>query len=300
MLFWLHTILGPPDDQLCGALMRLAVKENLKHDEILAALAKEFNYHIKERTLNNLLNKFSIPTTQRNAKNMSNGLKEFLVIEKLEHDPYHRRGPNSIKTLLQQDNTPIPRDTIRAIQRQHENPANCLLRTPSGQKLRIERKALTVLGPNQEMHSDGHEKLGPTALDMWGVGIPIYGFHQHVGHITFLQAVSDARRADIVGHLHLDMIEECGYYIPVQVTVDKGSETGEMFAQQVALHQVYSPDKFSNLDEWPAFIAVKSTRNIIGEAMWYWFRQFSGKDLADILREGKFNGYFHGHKQDHR
>jgi len=138
------------------------------------------------------------------------------------------------------------------IQKANQGPLAAYNRGPHHKAKKIPRAHLILLGPYQEIDCDGHEKLYSQALMLGGVGIGIYGFRQHVGKIEMLVAVPDARRADIVGHLHLDLIEKCGYreslhytaillltiiYIgmAVRMTVDGGSETGEMFAQHTAL-----------------------------------------------------------------
>src|SRR5271156_2764532 len=38
----------------------------------------------------------------------------------------------------------------------------------------IDRVPLDCLGPWHQLHWDGHEKMGSQALDMGGVGLPIY------------------------------------------------------------------------------------------------------------------------------
>ncbi|ESK81109.1 hypothetical protein Moror_6037 [Moniliophthora roreri MCA 2997] len=163
-------------------------------------------------------------------------------------------------------------------------------------KPRIQHKTLLMLEPGQEVHSDRHEKLSSAALSMGGVGIGIYGFREHVGKVVLLVTVSDAQSSNIIGHLHLDMIEE---NIPVQMTINKSSETGELYAQQIALRSVYSQDEFRDLQEWPAFIAVRSTRNIVAEVMWMWFQRFSSYDLQDLIKDRMRNGYFKPHHQIH-
>ncbi|KAK7452143.1 hypothetical protein VKT23_012248 [Stygiomarasmius scandens] len=277
-----HNGTRPSDDVLHAKLLQYA-SEGLRYTEMISALG--------DRKLSNLLKQFEIPTARRNSKLLSEDVKQELVHEKLRNDPYHHKGPNTIKSLLHQDLNPLPRSTVRSIQRAYEGPAGPILRAP-GMTKRIQRKPLLVLGPGQEMHSDGHEKWTASAIQLGDVGIGVYGFRQHVGHISYLTVIPDARRADAVGHLHLDMIEACGYRIPVQCTVDKGSETGELYAQQVALRAVFSPEEFQDTEKWPAFVAVPSTRNIMVECMWKWLLQFGGREVQDILKEGRTNGIF--------
>ena len=69
------------------------------------------------------------------------------------------------------------------------------------------RTALNAIGIFQEIHVDGHEKLGEKALRMGsGIGIDIYGMRDHVGKILQLNVVPNSRLSDTVGHLFLDMV----------------------------------------------------------------------------------------------
>ncbi|KAJ7733994.1 hypothetical protein B0H14DRAFT_2190057, partial [Mycena olivaceomarginata] len=59
----------------------------------------------------------------------------------------------------------------------------------------------------QEIHVDGHEKLGEKALRMGsGIGIDICGMRDHIGKILWLKAVPNSRLSDTVRHLFLDMV----------------------------------------------------------------------------------------------
>ncbi|KAL0062820.1 hypothetical protein AAF712_010272 [Marasmius tenuissimus] len=279
----------PPDDKLRERLTQYAA-ENLTHHEMLQALSADLNYCIKDRKLCDLLKNLNIPTTRLASKSMTPEMQETLVANKLAEDPNRRRGPNTIKSLLHQDGT--PRDKVRSLQKQVQGPMAAYNRAPRHKAQKTPRTALVLLGPYQEIDCDGHEKLYSSSLMLGGVGIGIYGFRQHVGKIEMLVAVPDARRADIVGHLHLDLVEKCGYHIAVRMTVDGGSETGEI--------SVYSPEEFQDLDEWPAFVAVPSTRNIVAEAMWSYLRRHVGIHLQDTLRQGATNGLFRPYNKIHK
>jgi hypothetical protein len=63
----------------------------------------------------------------------------------------------------------------------------------------------------QELHCDGHEKLGALALKMGGVGLPIYGMRDKwSGGLLDMEVVRNDRLADIIGHVFLDFIERYG------------------------------------------------------------------------------------------
>jgi hypothetical protein len=76
---------------------------------------------------------------------------------------------------------------------------------------KIKHAQLKAHGIWQEIHCDGHEKLGALALQMGGVGLPIYGMKDKWGsEILYLVVVPDDRHADAIGHVFLDFIETYG------------------------------------------------------------------------------------------
>ncbi|KAJ7881943.1 hypothetical protein B0H13DRAFT_2235512 [Mycena leptocephala] len=96
---------------------------------------------------------------------------------------------------------------------------------------KIKRAQLKAHGTWQEIHCDGHEKLGALALQMGGVGLPIYGMKDK---FLYMVVIPDERHSDVIGHVFLDFIELYGA-IPQQATVDKGSETVHMYAIMTGL-----------------------------------------------------------------
>ena len=113
---------------------------------------------------------------------------------------------------------------------------------------------MTSPGIMYEVCCDGHEKFGSLALTLGPVGIGVYGMREKAGgKVVHLVVVPNARSADAVGHIHLDSIEKMGgklhlsvlqrkwclyswvVEMSVQLTVDKGSETGVMYANHMTL-----------------------------------------------------------------
>jgi len=59
----------------------------------------------------------------------------------------------------------------------------------------------------EEIHGDGHEKLGAQALEMGGVGLPIYGLKdKYSSFILLLRVVPNDRLPATIGHFYLDFI----------------------------------------------------------------------------------------------
>lgn len=67
-----------------------------------------------------------------------------------------------------------------------------------------------------QVHCNGHDKLGPFALQMDSVGIPLYGMtDQSLSAMLELGTVPNNRHADVIGHVYLDFVEHygCEYFV---------------------------------------------------------------------------------------
>ncbi|KAJ6590245.1 hypothetical protein B0H10DRAFT_1961177 [Mycena sp. CBHHK59/15] len=193
-------------------------------------IARDHNFHIKSTKLKQLNKAFNISTV---CKPPPLPVITTLVCDKFNDDVNQGNGPDAMKTFLAIDIS-------------------------------------SSSGVFQELHCDGHEKLVSAALKMGPIGISIYGFRDKAsGIVCTLEAVPDARQSVVVGHLYLDLVEEFGAF-PLQVTVEKGSETGEMYASHTALREMYTPE----LDplQWPVFVALKGMSNIPIENLWKWLQ----------------------------
>ncbi|KAJ6495490.1 hypothetical protein C8R45DRAFT_824118 [Mycena sanguinolenta] len=281
----------PPDDIFKESLMRYA-SLRLTVAQKLVNLAQEHDYHIKSSKLAELNREFNVPTVR---KPPPIAVVTTLVCDKLDQDVNQANGPDAIRTFLALDGFQIPRDTVRQVMKDNA-PGSSKARYP-GNKEKIIRKNLTAQGVFQEVHFDGHEKLSSAALCMGPVGIAVYGARDKGSSVAAsLVAVPDARQSVVVGHLYLDFIQEFGA-CPVQVTVDKGSETGEMYAAHKALRFTFMPD----LDpaEWPEFVALKSVNNIPIENLWKWLLKTTGRSLREFMEDGKTNGLFNSGNEMH-
>ncbi|KAJ7160199.1 hypothetical protein C8R46DRAFT_1164759 [Mycena filopes] len=129
--------------------------------------------------------------------------------------------------------------------------------------------SLKAVGPMEEVHCDGHEKLGSKALRMGPVGIAIYGFRDHTGKVLYLTVVPNDRDEDTIGHVYLDFIEATGE-MPVQLTFDGGNETGYMKAIQQELR----------------------TDNIPIESLWSYWCTYAGRNIREIILQGNADGLF--------
>ncbi|KAJ6483425.1 hypothetical protein C8R45DRAFT_932038 [Mycena sanguinolenta] len=77
--------------------------------------------------------------------------------------------------------------------------------------------------------------------------------------------------------------------IPIQITVDGGTETQYMFQFHEQLQAQFLPDVSST--EVPACVALKSSDNIPIEALWSYFLKYTGHDLKAAILLGKTENY---------
>ncbi|KAF8513200.1 hypothetical protein JB92DRAFT_3083220 [Gautieria morchelliformis] len=129
---------------------------------------------------------------------------------------------------------------------------------------------LTSMGVFAEVCCDGHDEGNALGLQLGPVNLPIYGFRcKWSGVILHLVVVPNDRLglATTIGHVFLDLVDAYKA-IPLKITVDKGSETGEMFAMQSSLRRNYAPGISEN--EHPPMVFLKSIHNTTIEGIWHW------------------------------
>ncbi|KAJ6626278.1 hypothetical protein B0H10DRAFT_1942105 [Mycena sp. CBHHK59/15] len=168
--------------------------------------------------------------------------------------------------------------SIRGKDRTPDSSAKDHLTCAARAVARVQKSAphSNAIGIFQEIHIDGHEKLGEKALRM-GTGIGI--------DVLLLKAVPNSRLSDTVGHLFLDMVSDF-QATSVQVTFDGGSELGWLAAFQTTLREVFAPEL--SADEWRPVVAVKSTSNISIESTWSYDRHLTDGPSGQSLKKAVF------------
>jgi len=93
----------------------------------------------------------------------------------------------------------------------HEYDDEGFSRRQPGSRQKIPRRPLYAMGPYHQLCADGHEKLSAQALQMGGVGLPIYGWRDTwSGYMQRLQVLPNCRDGVTMGHVYLDLIEQLG------------------------------------------------------------------------------------------
>ncbi|KAJ7894284.1 hypothetical protein B0H14DRAFT_3081334 [Mycena olivaceomarginata] len=216
-------------------------------------LLEDHGLQIGGTTLKNLNTYFNVGSVR---KPIPHEVADQKILNKMDNDAHKYREPNTVKRNLALAGVHISRRIIRETMHLND-PDGVDARYPGRKK--IKRAQLKAHGTWQEIHCDSHEKLGALALQMGGVGLPIYGMKDKWGaEILYLVVIPDDRHSDVIGHVFLDFVELYGA-IPQQATVDKGSETGHMYAIMTGLKTAYAPD--IDLTRYPVLVTVKSTNN---------------------------------------
>ncbi|KAF7975358.1 hypothetical protein HWV62_9675 [Athelia sp. TMB] len=268
-----------PEDDVLEASLRQYAKEKLPLANRTRRLKDEHGLIIGLTLLKNLNNNFKIPSSRKHTPHKIATQK---ILEKMGQDINKQQGSGTIGTLLAMEGFNIPRVMLL------NDPEGVDSRYPGRKK--IKRTVLTGHSIWQEVHCDGHEKLGKLALMMGSVGLPIYGMKEHwADAILYLKVLPNDRLADAIRHVYLDFVE--GYrVIAQQMTFDGGSETGKMAGMQTGLKTTFAPD--IDLAIYPAVVSVPSTKNTLIEGFWHWLRENRGYNLYEWVTYGKTAGIF--------
>ncbi|KAJ6543776.1 hypothetical protein DFH09DRAFT_1321960 [Mycena vulgaris] len=271
----------PPDSVLRDSLLTY-VKRGLGQQAKLARLKEDHSLSIGQVFLNQIERRLEIPSVRRSTHPREETIQA--IIDEVEQDITQSNGPLFVKAKLKDKLIMVPRDTVRNVMLEHFE-AGFNSRYPGKKKATIVRQSLSAIGPYHEICADGHEKLAALALKMGDIGLPIYGWKDKwTADLLKAVVVPDCRTAGAVGHLYLDYLEETGI-APLQLTTDKGSETGWQYAIQTAIRETFAPDIDSAV--YPSAAFLKSVHNTVIEAFWRWLREKWGINIREHILRGK-------------
>ncbi|KAJ7433965.1 hypothetical protein B0H11DRAFT_2374153 [Mycena galericulata] len=262
----------PSDDELRAALLKYRMQDQRREHQ-LVSLKKEFGYDIGLTSWKKLVKRLKIPTVR--TQNLPLATVEEAVVDEVGKDPTQSRGPDFIQDQLCLKMILAPRDLIRKIM---------LDKFPDGLDGRFPGKK-------------GKRVTPPSALRMGGVGFSIYGFKdKFADYLLFLKIYPDVRSRGAGGHIFLDFVQETGY-IPIQLTTDKGSEVGWLYAFMSTLWYIYAAD--IDKDLYPFHVLLKSIHNTVIEGFWRQLKEKLGLNLKDFLLRGKIEHLFNAHDPWH-
>ncbi|KAL1729340.1 hypothetical protein EV714DRAFT_285004 [Schizophyllum commune] len=274
-----------------SAILHDFARRGLKNEARTAELRSKHGYNISITKLKRLNNTYSVPS-KRKLPPMEEVTTR--VLEKMDQDIAQRNGPQAIADQLRTDPYDLPlligRDVIRGIMRLYA-PEGSAARQPGFRRPTLDRGSIVSAGLLAELHLDGHEKVSFASLRMGeDIGVPIYGGREQLSGRPVMYVVPNDRDRNVVAHCYLDIIEEFGLVAPLQITIDKGTETAEIIRIQEVLRGTLTPD----LDplEFPPFLQLRSVQNIVIESIWSWLRKTNGVGVREEILRGKTDGIF--------
>ncbi|EJD48198.1 hypothetical protein AURDEDRAFT_113053 [Auricularia subglabra TFB-10046 SS5] len=211
------------------------------------------------------------------------------IIKEIENDEVRRTGYRTIHENLRREGVHMPRDFVETFLRAHEPEKVDARYVDAGEKLHT--AILTSPGPNAEWSCDGHDKLIPEMnIGIWG------GIDKFSRRIVGYFAVPTYKTADLTRALYLRLVKQ-EHGIPFQLSLDKGSETGQAAAIQTVLRLNFD---VHDIEVYPAHRGLQSTKNITVERGW---RPLFSRCLQNILvcwMQGKHAGTYHPENEVHQ
>ncbi|KAJ7239109.1 hypothetical protein C8J57DRAFT_1246149 [Mycena rebaudengoi] len=265
----------PEEDVLCASLMEYA-RDSDSLESRLQKLRETHGLIIGKTLLKKLNRHYDVPSVR---KAIPREVADQQILNEMADDANNYRGPATVQHNLALAGFKISRRIVRETMLLND-PDGVDARYPSRKKIR--RAQLKAHGTWQEIHCDGHEKLGSLALQMGGVGLPIYGMKDKWEWGNTMSLL-------MCFWILLKRTE--------QITTDNGSETGNIIAIATGLKTAYAPDV--DLARYPAFVVLKSTNNTPIESLWHWFQDQCGKNLHLQVTKGRDEGIFNPNNQIH-
>ncbi|KAF8584361.1 hypothetical protein K439DRAFT_1653235 [Ramaria rubella] len=255
-----HYLKRPANEVLRGSLLQYA-KEGLQLKDRLCRLGDEHGLYIKY--LKQLNQKFNIPSVRKGCQHEHAAQ---LILNKMAADTHQLNGAGYIKMALATEGHLIPHATVHCVILDNDPDA-------------------------VDAHYPGQKKIKHTQLTSIGV------FDDWSGVILHMVVVPNDRLATMIGHVFLDFVDFGISAIPLRITVDKGSETAEMFAMQTSLRHNYAPNVSEEL--CPPFVALKSVNNTTIEGIWHWLCKTAECNFIDEVCRGHNKGIFNPNNNLH-
>ncbi|KAJ7739189.1 hypothetical protein B0H16DRAFT_66451 [Mycena metata] len=293
----------PPDDLLIDAFNQYA-RENsgagLGVEDQLARLELQFKLIIEKSSLYRLRKRLGIESVRKPKRRTEIELRQ-VVVDLKAGDVSGGWGVTQTKGRLanSKEHILIPRDTLRLIlhdEYEHEFDNRFV-----GKKKKLKHRVpLKALGPYHQEHSDGHEKMSEQGLNIGaGIHLPIYGSKDQFGaFVHALLLMPNVRNAQAIAHYYLDLVENRGCLISMQLTTDMGNEVNEMHKIHQALRDEVAPEFVP--PQWPHSIKESSTDNTPIEGFWRWLRNGEGHSTKMTIQSGAASGIFLPHDAIHR
>ncbi|KAJ7160845.1 hypothetical protein C8R46DRAFT_1223186 [Mycena filopes] len=259
-------------------------------------LELDFGLTIGKNKLYKLRRQVGTDSVRKQKQTQSTVETAQLVIDMKERDVTGGWGVTQTKGCLANEGVLIPWDELRTILHDHfdEEFDNQVV----GRKRKEQhRTPLAAFGPWHQEHSDGHEKLAQQGLRMGdGIHLPIYASkNQWSVYLHSLILMPNVRDSTAIIHYYLDLVEDRGYKISIQIVTDMGTEINELHKVHEILRREAASDY--KLPDFPFGVKESSTKNTPIESFWRWLRDGEGKS---VLQAGSGAGIFLPNDDIHR
>ncbi|EFI28278.1 hypothetical protein CC1G_14303 [Coprinopsis cinerea okayama7 len=200
---------------------------------------------------------------------------QHLVLQILETDPTKSHGKSTVQDLIAfRFQKHIPRHLITDVMHIHD-PEGFVYRSPNSK--RIYRFKKVPVGIHERWAADGHDKLSR-------IGFPVYAFvDDATGRWLAAWVVPNNRLNNVIGYLFLLLVEKYKG-LPLQLSMDCGSETTQTFGLANALREIFVPE--IPVDELPAVRYMRSVHNISIERAWLRLRLDWGNNAHSVYTKG--------------
>ncbi|KAJ7069049.1 hypothetical protein B0H15DRAFT_871313 [Mycena belliarum] len=292
----------PEDSVLKDAFARYG-RENsgtgLSAADQISRLLTEFDVQVGRKKLFEVRKRLCVDSVRNSKKKRSAIETEQHVLDLKEGDVAGGWGVTQVKGRLANRDVLIPRDELRTILHDHFDE-EFDRRVVGRKRAEQHRTPLDAMGPWHQEHSDGHEKLAEQGLRMGaGIHLPIYANKdQWSAFLHSLLLMPHVRNAIAIVHYYLDLVEERGFIISIQIITDKGSEVNELHKVHERLRSEAAPEY--KLPEFPFGLKQGSTKNTPIESFWRWLRDGEGHSVKQVLQSGSAAGIFLPNDAVHR
>ncbi|KAF5319802.1 hypothetical protein D9611_012894 [Ephemerocybe angulata] len=238
-------------------------------------------------TIKNRRAELGLHGSRSKKQNLTNQEKTQLVLQTMEKDPTNGQGKATIHARIAWDlGVHLPRNFVSDTMHIY-CPEGFEMRSPNTKKVYRIKKG--PVGIHERWAGDGHDKLNSIGFPIWAL------IDDATGKWLGAWVVPNNRLGPVVAYLFLKKIEEYGG-MPLQTSLDCGSETTVLFGIANALREFFSPDY--PLDELQAVRYMRSIHNISVERSWGRMKIEWGNNAVNIYQTGIQEGKFDPESED--
>ncbi|KAJ7740270.1 hypothetical protein DFH07DRAFT_965451 [Mycena maculata] len=256
----------PSDDILISAFKQYARANSgagLNWKAQIGQLEHDFGLEIGKTKLYELRKELKIDTVKSSRQTRTDVQTRQIVVDIKQNDVAGGWGVTQTKGRMATGDVLIPRDQLRQIL-------------------------------HDEFPDEFDNRFGHTTKNI-AMATKKYQFGALVHALTLMPNV---RKANAIAHYYLDLINNRGFIISMQLTTDMGKEVNEMHKIHEVLRDEVAPEFIP--PQWPHGVKQSSTNNTPIESFWRWLRDGEGHSVKMTLQQGAATGIFLPHDPLHR